>query len=351
MRSKYVALAVVLLCGCGAEVSPRGDAGRVASDASVTDAGAAGADSSAGDDASAPIDAGPTLAPRDCVFRSLDFGSAMRELDVGPGSTERLRFTVDAIPDPSAIVSATLVFRSFDADHPGEEGSIDVNGRASYPIPADLAFDNAETMSRVTLDVSALVSGTNAVEFGPGPLARSFFRIGDVALELSARVESCEMTPPPPPPDAVTRRLHFHQATFTNRATWVVPCEPGRAGFSALRDYAFTASGDEHVPTDCDGLYRAGGNRRGTATFTFDAVVAATYDVIIRARHTENRNPSGALFVIGGDGRRLSQIGDGYVDTTWGRLALSGRVEVVLDSSMESQSDAVTEVSLVPVSE
>ena len=121
---------------------------------------------------------------------------------------------------------------------------------------------------------------------------------------------------------------------------WVIRCA----------DYAFTAYSDEHTATDCDGGYRPGGNRRGTATFHFAAVVGAEYEVWIRSRHTENRNPSGALFIVDGVERRISQRSDrNYTDDLWGTAVLEGDVDVVLDSSRESQSDSVISVRLVPV--
>ena len=99
----------------------------------------------------------------------------------------------------------------------------------------------------VTVDVTGqTVSGDNVIEFGPGPLARSFFRVSLVSLELSARVSECMPAEPPPDPTAVRRQMHFHEAVYTNRATWVVPCPPGNLRWAAIRASAFTASGAEH---------------------------------------------------------------------------------------------------------
>lgn len=286
-----------------------------------------------------------TGAPLTCEARSSTFGAPASTLDVGPTSSARLRFDVPDLPEPALVRAARLHFTVLDADHPGEEGVVEVNGRA-YDLPAMAAWDNVT--SPVSIDVTdATLRGDNVVLFGPGPLARSYFAVSDVWLELEAWVASCPGAAPTP----TRRELHFHEATFTNRATWVVPCPPGHPRWQAIRDYAFTASGAEHEPTDCDGLYRAGSGERGTATFTFDGVVPATYGIHVRYRSSANRNPAGALFVVNGEEQRIDQIdasGD-YFEVLWGERALAGTVTVVLDSSREAESDSVTWVRLEPL--
>lgn len=337
-------LALVLLVGCHADGAPR-ERRDVPSidDASVPDAPARDASS-----LDAPAVDAPTLPPiRTCVYRSTGFDGAPLELDVGPSSTERLRFTVRGLPDPSLVTRAALRFTAFDADHPGEEGSLEVNG-VSSTFPAMTAWDNTDQSLSVDT-TGATVSGDNTVVFGPGPLDRTFFRISAVAVDLDAHVTECE-----PPvivdPTAVRRELHFHDASYGTRATWVVPCPPGHPRFAAIRDYAFTASGAEHEPTDCDGLYRAGSGERGTATFIFEDVVPSTYGIYVRFRSSANRNPRGALFVVNGEEQRIDQVdasGD-YFEVLWGDRALGGTVTVVLDSSREAESDSVTWVRLEP---
>jgi hypothetical protein len=123
------------------------------------------------------------------------------------------------------------------------------------------------------------------------------------------------------------------------RHNWVLRCN----------DYAFTAYGAEHLPDDCDGLYAPDGSRKGTATFAFPGVADGTYEIQIRSRHTENRNPLGALFVVDGEGKRVNQRDDkSYTTDIWGSKTLAGDVEVVLDSAMESESDSVIWVKIVP---
>lgn len=340
----WVAGLVAALVGC-ADDPPA--TGRV--DARVSDDGGSLAVDASTDDAFTGADLGTPTAPRECVYRSSSFGSGMLQLDVMAGSTETLRFDVAGLPSPTLVERAELRFRSYDADHPGEEGVVMVN-TTDFDLPAMVAWDNTE--GTAAFDVSgALVAGDNVVRFGAGPLDRSFFRIGDVELVLRARVDACTTPPDPIPGDAVLRARHFSEASYTNRSTWVIPCAPGTPGHDALRNYAFTARGDEHDPTDCDGGYEPGGNRRGTVTFRFESVVRARYRIVIRSRHTENRNSAGALFLVNGEGRRIDQTtSSDYEDDVWGERDLAGTVEVVLDSTMEDASDCVTEVRLEPIS-
>ncbi len=328
----------------GATDAPREDS--ATEDAGSTDGGDTVDDVGTGTDA--PMFDAPEVAPRACVYRSATFDASPRELDVMRGSTTVLAFDVAGLPDPSLIDSARLQFTSYDADHPGEEGVIRIAG-SEFDLPAMSAWDNADGTGDVEI-TGATVAGDNRIEFGAGPLDRSFFRIGAVQIVAMARVVECVSPPDPPDPTAVRRTMHFSEASYTNRGTWVVPCPPGHPSHNALRNYAFTASGDEHDPTDCDGGYMPGGSRRGTAVFHFDAVVRARYRVVIRSRHTENRNPAHALFVVDGEERRIDQTtSDAYEDDVWGERMLEGTVDVVLDSTREGNSDAVTSVTLEPI--
>jgi len=349
-----LALLVLLGCGGDAMTTSRGSDGG-ASDAGRRDAGTllrldAGAEIDAAlADSGSSVDAGEVLPdPRACAWRSTTFDAPLVELDTASGSSAPLRFEIPGVPDPALVVSAVLRFTSYDADHPGEEGVITVNG-SPFDLPAMATWDNVEGSGEVDVG-AALVAGLNVVAFGPGPLERSFFRIGAVQLVGEARVESCDAAPEPPPPDAREHTLHFSEASYTRRETWVIPCPPGHPRHQPLRNYAFTASGDEHEATDCDGAYVPGGDRRGTATFRFEGVVRGRYRITIRSRHTENRNPGGALFVVAGEERRIDQTtSSDYEDDVFGERTLEGTVDVVLDSSREGNSDAVTSVTLTPV--
>lgn len=294
-----------------------------------------------------PMDAGAPLPELRCTLNATSFDGPMLELDVGPTSPERLRFTVGDVP--SGVTSAALVFDSFDADHPNEEGRITVNGVGPFQIPANVAWDNTLQRDQRVEVTRAVRAGSNVVEFGPGPLARSFFRIGRVRLDVVARATRCGAGAPPPV-DAgvptgprVTRRVTYPNARYTNRGNFVFRCDAG---------YAYTARGD-HAAEDCTGGYNPDGTLRGTATFSFPAVVPGTYDVIVTSRHSSNRNTLGALFRVNGEERRIDQrSGPGtltLVDDVWGRRALAGDVTVVLDSTVNRGSDSVAAVTLRPV--
>ena len=297
-----------------------------------------------------PIDVGsptPMLPEQRCRVESTTYAAAMQELDTGPTSSTRLRFTLPGIP--AGVTESTLHYDSFDADHPGEEGFATLNGRR-FPMPADAAWDNVTVPGQTIVVTGSIVAGSNVVEFGPGPLSRSFFRIGRVALEFTARVERCPGVVMPMPTDAgtptgpaVERTIGYRAATYTQRGNWVFRCDA---------NYAYTARGD-HASEDCTGGYAPDGTLRGTATFRFTNVAAATYDVLIGSRHSSNRNDMRALFTVNGEANRIDQrTGDGalaIVTDVWGRRALSGTVTVVLDTTRNSGSDSVSFVTLRPV--
>lgn len=256
-------------------------------------------------------------------------------------SSERLSFDIPGVPDPSLFEGpVVLAFDTYDADHPGQEGEIRVNGVGGRQIPAAANLDNAESQARVEV-TGDVVAGTNRVSFGAGSTSRTFYRVRHVRLEARARVDACTQAAEPGPVDRVERLVHYRSATFTQRHNWVVRCD----------DYAFTAFNKaEHAPTDCDGLFDPDGSRRGMAHFDFPDVTPGLYEVAVHARHTANRNPNGALFVVEGEGRRLDQVdADGpRATTTWGTKDLSGDVRVTLDSTHEGQSDSVIWVKLIP---
>lgn len=334
------------------DAPPALDAGAAALLDAVTPAPIDASTMMAVDVAPAPVDAGPSapvLPELRCRVQSTTYDAAMQELDVGPSSSARLRFTLPGIP--AGVTAAALRYTSFDADHPGEEGVITLNGQR-FQMLANTAWDNV-TVPEHRVDVSgAVVAGDNVVAFGPGPLPRSFFRVGRVALEFTARVERCPdaATPMPTPVDAgtpagpvVERTIGYRAATYTQRGNWVFRCDA---------NYAYTARGD-HAAEDCTGGYDPDGTLRGTATFTFTNVTAATYDVLIGSRHSSNRNDMRALFTVNGEAVRIDQrTGDGalaIVTDLWGRRALSGTVRVVLDATRNSGSDSVSFVTLRPV--
>lgn len=287
--------------------------------------------------------------PLDCVYRSTTFDAPMQELDVtDPNSDLRLSFSVPGLPDPSLVQSAVLHFDAYDADHPGEEGIIEVNGAGPYDIPADPGNDNGSSQSQVDV-TGALVEGNNRIDFGPGPLDRTFYRIGAVELRVVAQVESCDA-----PDDTgdtgngVQQEMHYSEAEYTGRNNWVWRCQPGF-------DYAYTAANAEHVPTDCEGLYAPDGSAHGTAIFHFLDVVEDDYLVEIHAYHTWNRNPNGARIIVDGVTGFVQQRSDAEGESSfetaeWGVAHLAGDVDIVLDSSQGGYaSDAVSWIRITPL--
>lgn len=293
-----------------------------------------------------PGTTGAPLPAIACSFEATDYAAGMRELMVAKGSDEQLVFTVPGLPDPALVTAATLRFVSWDADHAGEEGLIFVNGGAGIDLPADAAWENAEhaTMVGVT---GRTIAGDNVVAFGAGSFVDgSFYRIGMVALDVTAQLDACpgdDVDPPDPtgePPVSV--QIDYPDATYTQRNNWVHRCD-----FNP--PYAYTA-GSPHPGEDCDDLYDPDGSSKGTAIFTFKDLAPAMYKITIQARHSANRNPKGALFIVDGEGKRVDQTtgGDVVVDE-WGTKFLMGTIDVVLDSSLDTESDSVAWVRLDPV--
>ncbi len=141
------------------------------------------------------------------------------------------------------------------------------------------------------------------------------------------------------PPKSV--QIGYADAVYSKQHNWVLRCDYDEG-------YAFTAKGDQ-ATLDCSKQYAPDGTRRGTATFTFVDLPAADYKISIKSRHSANRNPLGALFVVAGEGKRVMQLTGDMVVDVWGTKALAGTVDVVLDSDMEGASDSVTWVRLDPV--
>jgi len=136
----------------------------------------------------------------------------------------------------------------------------------------------------------------------------------------------------------VLKEKGFKKAVYTKRHNWVLGCYPN----------AYTAGADEHKK--CDPEYNPDGSRKGKATYTFKNVAPGAYDVYVGGRHTNNRNPSGALFKVNGKAKTINQK-DSSGDYIWdyhGQHCLSGEVKVVLDSSVNSGSDSTFGARLVP---
>jgi len=142
-------------------------------------------------------------------------------------------------------------------------------------------------------------------------------------------------TDPAHPPKQMN--LDKDDAVYTQRHNWVVSCSA----------HAYTAHSDEHEA--CDSQYAPDGSRKGKATFTFAAVPAGAYDVLIESKHSVNRNTDGALFYVNGSPKIINQrTGSGYIWDLHGRYCLGGTVQVILDSTVNGGSDAVSRVRLSP---
>ncbi len=357
-------LLVLLLAGCSG-TDPQSDSGLSGGSASVTLSGATSVSSSSESseggssegtgggetgaaESSSGGEVGSTGAPpsaKDCSFEATNYAGGMLELMVDMGSDEQLVFTVPGLPDPALVTAATLRFVSWDADHAGEEGLIFLNGGSGIELPADAAWENAEHPTLVDVSGRTIV-GDNTVAFGAGSFVDgSFYRIGKVALDVTALVDECpgeDVDPPDPtdtPPESV--QIDYPDATYTQRNNWVHRCD-------FIPPYAYSA-GSPHPGEDCDDLYDPDGSSKGTAVFTFKDLAPAMYKISIQSRHSANRNPKGALFIVDGEERRVDQTsGSEVVVDEWGTKFLMGTIEVVLDSSLDSESDSVAWVRLDP---
>jgi hypothetical protein len=127
-------------------------------------------------------------------------------------------------------------------------------------------------------------------------------------------------------------------AVFEQRHNWAVTCDA----------HAYTANNSEHQA--CDDEYNPDGSRKGKARFTFPNVPAGRYDVYVESKHTKNRNPAGALFYVNSHSKVINQVSDpsAFIWDLHGRYCLQGEVNVVLDSTVNGGSDAVSGVRLVP---
>lgn len=307
-----------------------------AEDAGAGSSGGAGGESTSTGEGGTTDALPPAIA---CTYPATNYAGGMLELMVPKGSNEQLVFTVPDLPAPELVSEAQLKFVSWDADHPGQEGVIVVNGGPAIDLPADPAWENAEHAT--TVDVSGqTVAGANTVAFGAGSFVDgSFYRIGQVAIAATVHVDACPQAPERP---AKPVQIDYPDASYTQRHNWVFRCD-------FIPPYAYTA-GSPHPGEDCEDLYMPDTSSAGTATFTFEDLPAATYRITIQARHSANRNPKGALFIVDGEGRRVDQtVGSEVVVDEWGTKFLTGTIDVVLDSSLDSESDSVAWVRLEPV--
>ena len=328
---------------CDAEVVPRvQDAGSSGRDGGETvyDAGAVDAGSARDSGPTPGTDGGPGCVPHGCGDVGIDCGS------IGDGCGGSLNCGTCA-------AGATCDSGHCSAPPPDP---VDCTGIASTP-GYELCESSATTCAGVYSNSSnctafCAAAGLDCVgHFGGepgcmGPETVSYPCSTDTGHVSDWCVCEGEATTPPPPtcggdPGSRTMRsMHYRDASFSPRSSWVLTC----------RDYAYTARFDEHEA--CDASYRAGSGV-GTATFHFSGVPTGSYDVFVSGMHTNNRNPSGMLVRVSSgptvESARISQRdgSNAIQNDLVGRYCVSGTIDVVIDSST-AQSDSVRTVSLVP---
>ena len=203
MRTAIVAAAVLL--GCGSSPGRVGGDGwdTVGSDGSTGGAmpgsstGMPPAETSAGSSEGGDAESDDPPTVQTCVYEATNPGPQLLDTDEG---TQSLTFTVPGLPDPSAVQSATLHFDSYDADYPGEEGTITVNGGAPINLPAEEAWGDGGAMPNEVPVNGMTVVGSNQIVFAAGPRDRTYYSIGGVRLEVEAQVDDCDDPQPPGDP-------------------------------------------------------------------------------------------------------------------------------------------------------
>jgi hypothetical protein len=247
-------------------------------------------------------------------------------------------FSLPNLPDPAGITEARLHYTAYDADNPGNEGWIVLNGGGRISMLAERANENQARP--FVVDVTGrTVAGNNRVTFTAVDAPEvSYYRISGVRLEVAGPNLVCPEAPQGGTGNGVERVQGYREGTYERRRNWVLDC----------RDYAYTGNGDDHRA--CDDQYDPDGSSAGRAIFTFRDVIADRYEVWLEGRTTSNRNPRGALVIVNGVERRISQVGDGgYEWGLHGTHDLQGEVTVILDSTREAESDSVRRVRLTPV--
>ncbi len=141
-------------------------------------------------DATLPTpDGGDTGAGSTCLeFKSAEFAAGQQLLDVAQGNPKRIAFTIAGVPDPIEIDFAELFMRLHDADHPGKEGTVYVNGSGPIPLPANSSWDNQTQDVTLPIPKSWLRAGENVIEFGAGSLSATHYSVGRVALSVGGSV-------------------------------------------------------------------------------------------------------------------------------------------------------------------
>ncbi len=128
-------------------------------------------------------------------------GAALVQLKAG--SSAKASFSISGLPAPSGLSKAALVLTLDDADHPGKEGWIRINGKGPLQLPASAAWNNVKVTASAALPLGYLSSGTNTVTITSNS---SPFGVGNVRLRVwgpacnpkkpDAKVWTKDQTPP-----------------------------------------------------------------------------------------------------------------------------------------------------------
>lgn len=131
------------------------------------------------------LDAGAPGGVAECApLRSAEYDNALRLLDVPEGSSTRLVYNIDDVPEPTSLTFAAVSMSLHDADHPGEEGKIFINGNGPLQLPAHASWDDAASRAAISVPLSYLRAGSNRVQYGAGTRDRTYYKVGLVAMTV-----------------------------------------------------------------------------------------------------------------------------------------------------------------------
>ena len=132
-----------------------------------------------------PVDGGPPGHDRCPELRSREYDQPPLVLNLQQGEDRSVTVTFDGVPAPGWLDSATLDLWLTDSDHPGEEGSVYLNGQGPLDLPASPDWESQTVHAQLHLPPAWLVPGTNHVRFGRPSRARTYFELSRAALLLS----------------------------------------------------------------------------------------------------------------------------------------------------------------------
>jgi len=123
--------------------------------------------------------------------------NSLAYLDVEQGDPTTITFHITSVPDPAELDLATLSLQLDDADHPGVEGTVYVNGDGPLDLPADTSWNDQVKWAELAIPVAFLVEGTNTFAFGAGSGSRTYYGVGKLALTVEGPACEPEQEEPP----------------------------------------------------------------------------------------------------------------------------------------------------------